>query len=146
MTVIFGSATRFRRIAAMAAGAALSALLCGVAPPETIDQIYEAAKAEKSVVLWGAGPTAGYETAARAFEQQFPGVTVTLMGGFSNVLNAKVEEQLRAGKVETDVLVFQTVQDFVNWNRRGLLMHFKPDGFETIGAGAKDKDGAWIAV
>jgi ABC-type Fe3+ transport system substrate-binding protein len=116
------------------------------ATAETIDQIYEAAKAEKNLVLWGAGPTAGYETAARAFEQQYPGVTVTLMGGFSNELNAKVEEQLRAKKVETDLLVFQTVQDFVAWNKRGLLLHFKPEGFETIGAGAKDRDGAWIAA
>src|SRR5260370_13910085 len=124
MTVIFGTAAKRKWIAAMAAGAALSAASCTYASAETIDQIYEAAKAEKSLVLWGAGPTAGYETAARAFEQQYPGVTVTLMGGFSNVLNAKIEEQFSAKKIETDLLVFQTVQDFVNWNRRGLLMHF----------------------
>jgi ABC-type Fe3+ transport system substrate-binding protein len=142
----FGMATQCRRIAAMAAGAALSAACAIGASAETIDQIYEAAKAEKSLVLWGAGPSAGYETAARAFEQKYPGVTVTLMGGFSNVLNAKIEEQFSAKKVETDLLVFQTVQDFVNWNRRGLLLHFKPEGFETIAAGSKDKDGAWIAA
>jgi ABC-type Fe3+ transport system substrate-binding protein len=135
-----------RRLAALATGAALSALCGTAASAETIDQIYEAAKAEKGLVLWGAGPSAGYETAARAFEQQYPGITVTLMGGFSNVLNAKIEQQLSAKKVETDLLVFQTVQDFVNWNKRGLLLHFKPEGFETIGAGAKDPDGAWIAV
>jgi ABC-type Fe3+ transport system substrate-binding protein len=135
-----------KRLAALATGAALSAACCAVASAETIDQIYEAAKAEKTLVLWGAGPSAGYEAAARAFEQQYPGITVTLMGGFSNVLNAKIEEQLSAKKVETDVLVFQTVQDFVGWNKRGLLMRFKPEGFETIGAGAKDPDGAWIAV
>ncbi len=132
--------------AALAAGAALSASCCAAASAETIDQIYAAAKAEKTLVLWGAGPSAGYEAAARAFEQQYPGITVTLMGGFSNVLNAKIEEQLSAKKVETDLLVFQTVQDFVGWNRRGLLMRFKPEGFETIGPGAKDPDGAWIAV
>jgi ABC-type Fe3+ transport system substrate-binding protein len=146
MTVIFGTAAKRRWIAAMAAGAALSAACRADAAAETIDQIYEAAKAEKSLVLWGAGPSAGYETAARAFEQQFPGVTVTLMGGFSNVLNAKIEQQFSAKKVETDLLVFQTVQDFVAWNKRGLLLHFKPEGFETIGDGAKDRDGAWIAA
>src|ERR1700682_5494656 len=107
MSGMLGLATQCSRIAAMAAGAALSAACAIGASAETIDQIYEAAKAEKSLVLWGAGPSAGYETAARAFEQQFPGVTVTLMGGFSNVLNAKVEEQLRAKQVETDLLVFQ---------------------------------------
>jgi ABC-type Fe3+ transport system substrate-binding protein len=132
-------------VTALAAGAALSTM-GAVASAETIDQIYEAAKAEKSLVLWGAGPSAGYETAARAFERQYPGVTVTLMGGFSNVLNAKIEEQFAARKIETDLLVFQTVQDFVGWNKRGLLLRFKPEGFEAIGAGAKDRDGAWIAV
>jgi ABC-type glycerol-3-phosphate transport system substrate-binding protein len=97
------------------------------AAAQTLDQLYEAAKVEKTVVLWGAGPAAGYEAAARAFEQKFPGITVALTGGFSNVLNAQVEEQFKAGKVATDILIFQTVQDFVGWNRRGLLMHFKPE-------------------
>src|SRR6202040_1008385 len=139
MTVILGTAAKRRSIATMA-GVALLALCRTGASAETIDQIYEAAKAEKSLVLWGAGPSAGYETAARAFEQQYPGVTVTLMGGFSNVLNAKIEQQFSAKKVETDLLVFQTVQDFVAWNKRGLLLHFKPEGFESIGANSKDRD------
>jgi ABC-type Fe3+ transport system substrate-binding protein len=29
---------------------------------------------------------------------------------------------------------------------RGLLLHFKPDGYDKIGMRLKDKDGAWIAV
>jgi ABC-type glycerol-3-phosphate transport system substrate-binding protein len=55
---------------------------------ETSDQLYALAKVEKTLVMWAAGPTAGYESAARAFEQQFPGVTVSFMGGLSNLLNA----------------------------------------------------------
>src|SRR5579871_1671655 len=97
------------------------------AAAQTADQLYAAAKSEKTLVLWGAGPTAGYEAAAKAFEQQYPGISVSLKGGFSNVLNAQVEQQVSAKKIETDVLIFQTVQDFVGWNKRGLLMHFKPD-------------------
>jgi ABC-type Fe3+ transport system substrate-binding protein len=125
----------------------LLVLASGNAPAaETVDQLYAAAKAEKTLVLWGAGPTAGYEAAVRAFEQNFPGITVSLTGGFSNVLNARIEEQIKTGRVETDLVVFQTVQDFVNWNKRGLLLRFKPDGFDKIDTGSKDKDGAWIAV
>jgi ABC-type Fe3+ transport system substrate-binding protein len=116
------------------------------ASAETVDQLYAAAKTEKSLVLWGAGPTAGYEAAARAFEQKFPGITISLTGGFSNVLNAKIEEQIKAGKVETDLVIFQTVQDLVNWNKRGLLLRFKPHGFDKIAAGYKDRDGAWIGL
>jgi ABC-type Fe3+ transport system substrate-binding protein len=124
----------------------LAASCCSAASAQSMDQLYAAATEEKTLVLWGAGPTGGYESAVRAFEQQFPGVKVELTGGFSNVLNAKVEEQLSAGKVETDLLVFQTVQDFVGWNSRGLLLHFKPEGFDAIAASARDKDGAWISV
>ena len=138
------SAGLFRRVAM---GAVLSLSSAWIpAWGQTIDELYEQAKAEKTLVLWGAGPAAGYESAVKTFEQRFPGIKVSLAGGFSNVLNAKVEEQIKARKVETDLLIFQTVQDFVNWNKRGLLMHFKPEGFDQIGAGFKDKDGAWIAV
>jgi ABC-type Fe3+ transport system substrate-binding protein len=91
------------------------------------------AKEEKALVLWAAGPTAGYESAARAFEQKFLGITVSLTGGFSKVLNARIEEQVRAQKVETDLAILQTIQDFIAWNRRGLLLHFKPDGFDKRG-------------
>ncbi len=104
------------------------------------------AKAEKTLLLWGAGPSAGYEAAVRAFEERFPGIAVSLTGGFSNVLNAKIEAQLAAKKLDADLLIFQTVQDFVGWNKRGALLAFKPEGFDRIAAPYKDRDGAWIAV
>ena len=133
--------------ASIMAGATLSALCCALpASAETADQLYAKAKEEKTLALWGAGPAANYERAARAFEQQYPGIAVSLTGGSSNVLNGKIEEQIKAKKVETDLVIFQTIQDFVNWNKRGLLLRFKPDGFDKIGASSKDKDGAWIAV
>jgi ABC-type glycerol-3-phosphate transport system substrate-binding protein len=131
----------------IAVGIAVAALSCS-APvgAETSDQLYALAKVEKTLVMWAAGPTAGCESAARAFEQQFPGVTVSLMGGLSNLLNAKIEEQIRTRKVETDLVILQSIQDFVAWNASGLLLHFKPEGFDKIGAGSKDRDGAWVAV
>ena len=112
---------------------------------QTADQLYASAKAEQTLVVWAAGPTAPHERAARAFEQQYPGISVSVTGGFSNVLNAKIEEQFRT-KVETDLAILQTIQDFIAWNKRGLLVHFKPEGFDKIDSRSKDKDGAWIAV
>ena len=116
--------------------ASLAALCCS-APvgAETVDQLYAMAKAEKTLII---ASTAGYESAARAFEQQFPGVTVSLMGDLSNLLNAKIEEQVRTKKVETDLVFLQSIQDFIAWNASGLLLHFKPEGFDKIGAGSKD--------
>jgi ABC-type Fe3+ transport system substrate-binding protein len=130
-----------------AVATSLAALWCSApAGAETVDQLYALAKEEKTLVMWAAGPTAPYESAARAFEQQFPGITVSLTGGFSNVLNARIEEQVRTKKVETDLVILQTIQDFIRWNTRGLLLHFKPDGFDKIGIRSKDSEGAWIAV
>ena len=113
---------------------------------QTLDQLYASAKGEKALVLWAAGPTAAYERAVQAFEQQFPGITVSLTGGLSNALNAKLEEQISAKKVETDLTILQTIQDLIGWHNRGLLLPFKPEGFDKIDREAKNKDGAWIAV
>jgi ABC-type Fe3+ transport system substrate-binding protein len=120
--------------------------LSASARAETIDQLYALAKEEKTLVILAAGSTAGYERAARAFERQFPGITVALTSGFSNVLNARIEEQLRTKKINTDVAILQTIQDLVAWNKRGLLLAFKPDGFEEIDTRLKDKNGEWVAV
>ena len=124
----------------------MGAICGGPAGAQGVDALYASAKTEKTLVVWAAGPTAPYERAARAFEQQYPGITVSLSGGFSNVLNGKIEEQFTEKKVETDVAILQTIQDFMNWNRRGLLVHFKPEGFDKIDNRYKDKDGAWVAV
>ncbi len=46
--------------------AAVLALAAGAAQAESTDALYQKAKAEGTLVLWGAGPTAGYETAVRS--------------------------------------------------------------------------------
>ena len=120
--------------------------LSASASAETVDQLYALAEEEKALVLSAAGSTAGYERAVRAFERQFPGITVSLTSGFSNVLNARIEGQLRTKKVDTDVVILQTIRDLIAWNRRGLLLAFKPDGLDEIDTRSKDKDGGWVAV
>jgi ABC-type Fe3+ transport system substrate-binding protein len=135
---------------ALSKGAALVLLAaCALRLParaETVDQLHALAKEEKAVVVWAGGPVAGHESAARAFEQRFPGIAVSVTGGFSNILDRRIEEQMQAKKIETDLVILQTVQDLVRWNRLGQLLHFKPGGFDAIGSRSKDGDGAWIAV
>jgi ABC-type Fe3+ transport system substrate-binding protein len=128
------------------AGVAFALLACAPALAETTDELYAAAKAEKTVVIYSGGPVAPYEAFARDFEQRFPGVTVSLTGGFSNVLNGRIEAQLRDRKLEVDMAFFQTVQDFVAWKRQGVLLSFKPDGYEQISPVFRDPDGAYTTV
>jgi len=127
--------------------ATLAAACCSApARAQSLDQLYAMAKPEKSLILSAGGPAASYETAARAFEQKFPGIAVSLTDGFSNVLGARVEEQVQTGRMETDVVILHTIQDFVRWAARGALVPFKPDGFDKISRSFRDGNGRWIAV
>ena len=112
---------------------------------ETVEQLYEKAKAEKSLVFYAGGPTAPYEARIKQFQEKFPGIQVSVSGGFSNVLNERIEQQMAAGKLEVDFAFFQTVQDFVNWKKRDKLLAFKPDGFDQIMPNLRDPDGAYMA-
>jgi ABC-type Fe3+ transport system substrate-binding protein len=136
-----------RRIADCASALLILADL-GATPlyADSLDQLYSLAKQEKTLVLWAAGPRAGYERAARAFEQRFSGIAVSLKDGFSNVLNGQIEEQVNTKSVETDLVVLQTIQDLVGWNTRGYLLQFKPEEFDRVRVSMRDRDGAWIAL
>jgi ABC-type Fe3+ transport system substrate-binding protein len=116
------------------------------AAAETLDELYAKAKPEKTVVFYSGGPVAPYEAFAKEFEQRFPGVAVSITGGFSNVLNDKINGQLKAGKLDADMAFFQTVQDFVAWKRQGVLMNFKPDGYDQIAPAFRDDDGAFTTT
>src|SRR5712691_2351497 len=113
---------------------------------ESIDELYEKAKREQTLVLYGAGPTGSHDRWIKDFQARFPGVTVALTGGLSNGLNQKIEQQLAAGRMETDLAIFQTIQDFGKWKKSGALLLFKPEGSEAIDAAYKDEDGAFTAV
>ena len=135
----------------MGARAVLStvAALIGCAAPlhaQTTDELYAKAKLEKTVALVGAGPSEPYEHWIREFQQAYPGVTVSFTGGLSNGLNRKISQQILDKKVESDVAIFQTIQDFVRWKREGALLAFRPQGSDTIDKAFKDEDGAFTTV
>jgi ABC-type Fe3+ transport system substrate-binding protein len=126
--------------------ALLSLLPLSAARPESIDELYEKAKAEGSLVIYtGAGPAAA-KALADAFEKRFPGVMVEAHGGFSNVLDHDIDQQLKDKKVTADFVNFQTVQDYSRWDKAGALMHFKAEGFDQVLPPMRDKNGAWVAA
>jgi ABC-type Fe3+ transport system substrate-binding protein len=129
-----------------AAGLAFLALLVSSAAGETVDQLYEAAKTEGALVLYGGGPAYWYEPWAKEFEQTYPAIKVTVKAGSSNVLADEIDTQIKAGKLQVDMAVLQTVQDYERWKKTGLLLPFKPNGFDKIDNGWKDKDGAYVGV
>ena len=52
----------------------------------------------------------------------------------------------RRKKLEVDMAIFQTVQDFVAWKKAGVLLPFKPDGFDKIDPRFRDPDGAFTTT
>ncbi len=132
-------------------GRPLSALMmlaaCATsAPAETLDQLYEKAKLERSLVFYAGGPAEPHERRAMDFQTRFPGITVSVTGGFSNILNQDIAQQMHAGKLAVDMAFFQTVQDFVAWKAQGVLAAFKPDGFDQIMPNLRDDDGSYMAL
>jgi ABC-type Fe3+ transport system substrate-binding protein len=107
---------------------------------ETIDQLYAKAKTEGALTFYSGGPVEPYERWAKEFMQRFPGVTVSVTGGFSNVLDDKINAQLKAGKLEVDMALLQTVQDYVGWKKQGALLKFRPEGADKIDPRFRDKD------
>ena len=130
------------------AAASIIAMLAGAARAQSMDVLYAQAKAagETSLVVYSGGPVAPYESFVKEFETQFPTVKVSITGGFSNVLNEQIDEQIKAGKVEVDMAFFQTAQDFVKWKKLGVLLNFKPEGYEHILPAFREADGAYTTT
>src|ERR1700756_609555 len=96
---------KFTRTLGMLLVLALSAF---PAKSQNLDVLYEKAKSEGSVVLYAGGPSAPWDAAAKEFSARYPGVTLSITGGFSNVLDKKIDAQIDGGKLEIDLAIFQT--------------------------------------
>jgi ABC-type Fe3+ transport system substrate-binding protein len=126
--------------------ALLALLPLSAARGETIDELYEKAKAEGSLVIYTGAGAAGAKALADAFQKRFPGIMVEAHGGFSNVLDHDIDQQLKDRKVTADFVNFQTIQDYRRWDKARALLHFKAEGFDQVLPSMKDKDGAWAAA
>src|SRR5580704_16575574 len=113
---------------------------------QSLDDLYAKAKGEGTFALYVGGPTAPWEAMAKTFNDRYPGIAISISGGFSNVLDKKIDAQIAADKLEVDAAILQTIADFVRWKANGRLVEFKPAGFNLIDASFKDPDGAFWAT
>ena len=113
---------------------------------QSLDDLYAKAKTEGALAFYAGGPTAPWEARAKAFGQLYPEIKISINGGFSNVLDKKIDQQIAAGKLEVDAAILQTITDFARWKADGRLLVFKPGGFDMMDASFKDPDGAFWAT
>src|SRR3984885_4921841 len=129
----------------LAAVATLGFIVAAVTA-QAADDPYAKAKSEGAFVLYVGGPTAPWEAMAKTFNDRYPGIAISITGGFSNVLDKKIDAQIAAGKLEVDAAILQTIADFVRWKNDGRLLIYKPKGFDAIDESFKDKSGAYWAT
>lgn len=114
----------------------------------SLDQLYQSALKEgNQVTLYAGGDTAGQQDGIKkAFEQRFPGMKLNVIVDYSKFHDARVDNQLKTGTLVPDVVQLQTLQDYPRWKQEGVLLNYKPAGWDKIYPKFKDKDGAWTGV
>src|SRR5258705_6612075 len=113
---------------------------------QSIDELYQAAKKEGALSLNGGGLAGLYEPWVREFEQRFPGIKVKLTADFSNILAPIIDREIAERKLSVDLTIFQTLQDYDRWKKQGVLMSFRPEGWDQIHQSFKDPDGQYVGV
>src|SRR5262249_20100525 len=91
------------------------------------------------------GPPKVYADFVRQFEAAYPKVKVRITPGRYDLM-PKIDAQLAAGKLDADLAILQTTQDYVRWKRQGRLLSFSPPGFDLIPAKLKDPDARFMPV
>src|ERR1700683_5662910 len=124
-------ATCAKRLTA-AAMLAIGVTAAAPASAQSLDDLYANAKAEGAFAFYVGGPTAPWEARAKLFQDRYPGIKITIGGGFSNVLDKKIDQQLAAGKLEVDAAILQTIADYVRWKAEGQFVTFKPPGLDEL--------------
>ncbi|WP_211296634.1 ABC transporter substrate-binding protein [Neisseria iguanae] len=114
----------------------------------TLDQLYQAALKEGGVlVVYAGGDTPEQQNGIKAaFEKRFPGMTLDTIVDYSKIHDARVNYQIVVNNVKADVVQLQTLQDFPQWKAQGVLMPYKPIGWDKVYPDFKDRDGAWTGV
>lgn len=157
------SHTITRRITLRAAAAAVALAALGpvgaqtIATPaaverdgagQTLQDLYQAALKEGgrlTVYAGGDEVTQGFGIKA-GFERQFPGMTVDIVVDLSKYHDARIEEELLRKDLKVDIAHLQTLHDFDDWAARGLLLPYRPIGWEQVPAAYKDPQGRFTGL
>ena len=74
---------------------------------QSLDELHVQARAEGGLVLYVGGPTAPWDARAKQFEQRYSGIKVSITGGFSNVLDKQIDQQLKRTSSQLTPLSFR---------------------------------------
>jgi len=102
---------------------------------------------KKKFLVWAGGDSPNQQDGLyQQFKERFPGIDLEIIVDLSKYHDLKVYAQLNDGYLEPDVVMLQTMNDFENWAKLGVLEAFKPAGFPHIRAGYSDPEGLYIGA
>jgi iron(III) transport system substrate-binding protein len=100
-----------------------------MAQQQSMQDIYEAAKKEGTVVWYVTFPLDEATPIARAFEDRYPGVKVEIVRGSGTRLAERFETEYRANRQMCDVFTGALLDPFLAYKKSGWLMEWKaPEG------------------
>jgi len=133
---------------AQAAPAATAAIIEKDGDGKTLDELYQAALKEGgrlTVYAGGDEVTQGFGIRA-GFEKRFPGLKLDIVVDLSKYHDARIDEELARKQLKADVAHLQTLHDFDYWKRAGVLLPYKPIGWDQVPEGYKDPQGAFTGL
>ncbi|KAK7521198.1 ABC transporter [Phyllosticta citriasiana] len=109
----------------------------------TLDEIYQAALKEGgTVTLWHGGDEKNQQDSLKsAFEERFPGMTLNVTVDLSKYHDVNIDRQIATGDVYVDSVALQTLHDYPRWKSQGVLLPYKPLGWESLYKDFRDADG-----
>src|SRR4030081_3074447 len=137
------------RLLKLFARSVLTITLLGIAAKanaQSIDELYQAAIKEGTLSLNGGGPAGLYEPWVQEFERRFPGSKGKLTADFRNIPAPIIDHEIAEKKLSVDLTIFQTLQDYDRWKKQGVLISFKPEGWDEIHQSFKDPHGQYVPV
>jgi iron(III) transport system substrate-binding protein len=134
------------RIVAAASVMALSCLSWpAIAQGFVPDQVDKAAAVKEGNLSWYTStPFPLVQLLADRFTAD-TGVKVTLLRSGGEAVLRRFLQEYQAGQAGADVITMSDPGAASGMTRRGMFVPFKPEGFDKVVEGAKDKDGHWIA-
>ena len=133
-----------RRLAFIAA-VAFGCLTISAAQAFTPDPVDKAAAVKEGNLSWYTStPFPLVQQLADKFTAD-TGIKVQLLRTGGEAVLRRFLQEYQAGQAGADVITMSDAAAANGMTRRGMFVPFRPEGFDKVVEGAKDKDGHWIA-
>jgi iron(III) transport system substrate-binding protein len=137
------------RAATLAAGTVFATPLRAAAPPPSAvtPDLVEAARKEGKVNFYTAIDLQTAQKVGKAFEAQYPGITVRVERNGAERIFQRVAQENGSGIRAVDVVGSTDTSHFLNWKRNGLLAPYVPEeAAKHFPADQVDGDGTYATM